>query len=355
MPPDESAEKTEEATPHKRQKAKEKGNVANSKDMTGFFVLCVALFSLFLFFKTMLTYIGELYIYYTEFYAQKDIGLLDIYQIAIISAQYYVMITMPLALIIMIAGVLGNVFQFGFIFSSEPIKPNIGKINPIAGLKRLFSLKVVVDTFKLVFQVSIVFTVAFILLWGFLEELPEVTLFDYFYQLIWLRDKALILVGAILGIFLLFALFDLSFTRHQHNKQLRMTKQEVKDEFKNIDGNPEIKARIRQVQMQMARDRMMSDVGKSDVVITNPTHYAVAILYDKDKIGLPIVTAKGVDFMANQIKALARENGVPIVENRPLARQLYAEVRLGGTIPDKLFKAVAEVLAYVARVNNKQF
>jgi flagellar biosynthetic protein FlhB len=267
--------------------------------------------------------------------------------------KYFLFIFMPIALTILISGLIGSISQTGFLFSIEPIKPKLSKINPMSGLKRIFSLQTFVNGFKMVFQVSIVFTVAFILLWRFLKELPEVTLFDYFYQLIWLRDKAIIIIGAILGVLMVFAIFDFFFTKSQYNKKLKMTKQEVKDEMKNIDGNPEIKARIRQVQMEMAKQRMMNNVQDSDVVITNPTHYAVAILYDPDKYGLPIVSAKGVDLVAGQIKTLARENGIPIIENKPLARQLYAEVKLNDTIPDKLFKAVAEVLSYVASVNNK--
>jgi len=347
------AEKTEEATPHKKQEEKKKGNVANSKDMSGFIVLCISLFTLFLLFPPMLESLVSLYTYYTKFYPAKDINVLDVYQIVVVSIKYFLFIFLPISMTIAISGVIGSITQTGFLFSVEPLMPKLSKINPISGLKRIFSLKTFVDGFKMVFQVSIVFGVAFFLLWGFTKELPEVTLFDYFYQLIWLRDKALIIIASMLGIFMVFATFDFFFTRAQHNKKLKMTKQEVKDEMKNIDGNPEIKARIRQVQMEMVKQRMMNDVPQSDVVITNPTHYAVAILYDYEKYGLPIVSAKGVDELAVQIKTKARESNVPIIENKPLARQLYKDVKIGQTIPQNLFKAVAEVLSYVAEVNNK--
>jgi flagellar biosynthetic protein FlhB len=348
------AEKTEEATEHKKTKEREKGNVSNSKDLSAFIVLVISLFTLFFLFEPMLKSLVELYRYYSTFYSIKEILPLDIYQITMISMKYFLFIFMPIAGTILIAGLIGSISQVGFLFSIEPIRPKLSKINPIAGLKRIFSLQTFVNGFKMVFQVSIVFTVAFILLWQFLKELPEVTLFSYFYQLIWLRDKAIIIIGSILSVFMVFALFDFFFTKSQHNKKMRMTKQEVKDEMKNIDGNPEIKQRIKKVQMEMAQQRMMNNVQDSDVVITNPTHYAVAILYDPDKYGLPIVSAKGTDLLAVQIKDIARENNIPIIENKPLARQLYAQVKLNDTIPENLFKAVAEILSYIATLKNKK-
>jgi flagellar biosynthetic protein FlhB len=201
---------------------------------------------------------------------------------------------------------------------------------------------------------SITFIIAFFVFLGFLKELPEVTTWNYYYQIEWLGDKLIVLIAILLAIFLIFAVIDFAYTRYKHKKDLKMSKQEIKDEMKNTDGNPEIKGRIRRKQMEMSKQRMMSNIPDSDVVITNPTHYAIAIRYDQSKDAAPIVLAKGVDRLAQKIKEIARENSIVIYEDKELARALYKDVEIDSPIPRALYEAVAKVLTFVFEANNKR-
>jgi flagellar biosynthetic protein FlhB len=202
-------------------------------------------------------------------------------------------------------------------------------------------------------KVAIAFGVGFHLFLTWLDEIPKLELFPLMTQIKWLMDKAIVLAFTMIAVFLVFAVIDFAFQKYTYKKSLKMSKQEIKDEMKNAEGNPEIKAKIRQIQMKMASQRMMKEVPKADVVVTNPTHYAVAIRYNSTEDNAPKVVAKGVDHLAQRIKEIARENDVMIVENRPLARQLYAEVEIEEYIPEKLYKAVIEILVMVYKAKGK--
>ncbi len=206
---------------------------------------------------------------------------------------------------------------------------------------------------KVTFKSLTALGVGFIFFLDFIVELPTVALFGLADQLEWLKDKAIIIAFVMLLIIFVFAIIDIVIVRKQYFDGLKMSKQEIKDEMKNMEGDPMIKGKIRQIQMEASRKRMMAEVPNADVVITNPTHYAVAIKYDEKKSHAPIVVAKGMDNIALQIKQIARENNVHIVQNPPLARSLYAEVEIDRVIPESLFAAVAEVLAYVYKMNKK--
>ena len=212
----------------------------------------------------------------------------------------------------------------------------------------------VLESLKITFKSFTAMGIGFMFFWSFIKELPTVALFGLWAQMEWFAHKAIILAAVMLVILFLFALIDLFMTRKHYFDKLKMSMQEIKDEFKSMEGDPHIKAKIRQIQMQAARKRMMSSVPTADVVITNPTHYAVAIKYDETKHNAPVVVAKGVDNIAIQIKKIARENGVHVVQNPPLARSLYKEVEIDHPIPDMLFAAVAEVLAYVYKMGKKR-
>jgi len=214
-------------------------------------------------------------------------------------------------------------------------------------------MKKVIDGMKVTFKSFTTLGVGFVFFFLFIVELPTVALFGLDQQLEWLKDKAIIIAFVMLLIIFVFAIIDVVIVRKQYFDNLKMSKQEIKDEMKNVEGDPMVKGKIRQIQMQAAQKRMMADVPNADVVITNPTHYAVAIKYEEEKSHAPIVVAKGMDNIALQIKKIARENNVHIVQNPPLARSLYAEVELSKPIPEALFGAVAEVLAYVYKMNRK--
>jgi len=345
-------EKTEQPTPKKIEDARKEGNVAKSQDVSGVVTLVVGVVVVIFYMKFLLYKLMDFYVYYVSFFSH-EFTINDIVSLFFKSVIEVFILLAPLAIAIMLAGVIGNVAQFGFLFTTKSIQPKFSKINPISGLKNLFSTKKLFEGVKMTLKVAIAFLVGFKLFIGWLNEIPKIELFDLMTQIKWLADKAIILAFTMIAVFLVFAAIDFAFQKYQYTKSLKMSKQEIKDEMKNSEGNPEIKAKIRQIQMKMAQNRMMGEVPKADVVITNPTHYAVAIKYNRAEDRAPKVVAKGVDHLAQRIKEVARENDVMIIENKPLARQLYAEVEIEEEIPEKLYKAVIEVLVYVYKTKGK--
>lgn len=350
----EDEEKTEEATSKKIEDAKKDGNVPKSQDISGFITLLVAILVLLFMLDFMRAQVISLYEYYQSFIG-VEITLKVVHQIVINTLGRGLLMILPICICVAIAGIFANVMQFGFIFTTKPITPDLNKINPLKGLKNLFSMKKLIESVKIVAKVSAVFSVAFYFFWQFIKELPETIFLSMFAQLGWLKDKMLILVGVMLIVLLVLALIDIFIVRFQYFKDLRMSKQEIKDEYKQMEGDPQVKARIRRAQMEAGRRRMMQQVPQADVVITNPTHYAVALRYDKTRENAPVVLAKGVDVIALQIRKIATENGVQIVENPPLARELYKLCDIDTKIPANLFKAVAEVLSFVYMGDQKKF
>ena len=346
------AEKTEEPTPKKIEDARNEGNVPKSQDTSGVITLFVAILAFVMLFPFMSLHAILLFKYYFSL-----IGLtLDravLIDIAIVTVKEFLLIVMPLAMSVAIAGIVAAVAQFGFLFTTKAITPDLKKLDPIKGMKNLFSVKKIIEGIKITFKSFTTLGVGFVFFFYFILELPTVALFGFADQMNWLREKILIIAFVMLLIIFVFAMIDLVIVRKQYFDGLKMSIQEIKDEMKNMDGDPLIKAKIRQIQMQASRKRMMSEVPNADVVITNPTHYAVALKYDEVKLNAPIVVAKGMDNIALQIKKIARENGVHIVQNPPLARSLYTQVELDRPIPSELFAAVAEVLAYVYKMNKK--
>jgi flagellar biosynthetic protein FlhB len=339
-------EKTEEPTSRKIEKAREEGNVPKSIETAGFVVLFLTIIVLFFYLKYIIFYFEDFFKYFYSFLG-KEITKELAFNILLKGAFYFFVVMFPIFLVAMIAGIIGNVSQFGFLFTTKVLIPKFEKINPIKGLKNLFSTKKLVEGIKITLKVFIAFFVGFEIFTSFFNEIPKLELMDFFNQIRWLEKKVILIVLSMLAVFFVFAIIDLIYQRYTYKKSLRMSKQEIKEEFKQTEGNPEIKAKIRQLQREMAKKRMIAEVPKADVVITNPTHYAIALRYDKTKDEAPRVIAKGVDKVALKIKEIARENDIMIVENPPLARELYKSVEIDETIPPKLYKAVAEILAYV--------
>ena len=344
------AEKTEEPTPKKIEDARKEGNVPKSQDASGVVTLFVAILAVLMLFPFMAKHMFALFSYYFSLIGTPLDKLLMI-DIAIVTIKEFLLMVMPLAAAVAIAGIIGAVAQFGFLFTTKSITPDLKKIDPIKGMKNLFSLKKLLEGVKVTLKSFTTLGVGFIFFFYFIVELPTVALFGLHDQLEWLKDKMMIIAFVMLFIIFVFAIIDIVIVRKQYFDGLKMSKQEIKDEMKNMEGDPLIKSKIRQIQMQASRKRMMAEVPNADVVITNPTHYAVAIKYDEEKAHAPIVLAKGVDNIAMQIKKIARENSVHIVQNPPLARSLYKEVEVDQAIPEALFGAVAEVLAYVYKMN----
>ncbi|NPA65328.1 MAG: flagellar biosynthesis protein FlhB [Epsilonproteobacteria bacterium] len=346
-------EKTEEPTPKKIEDARKKGNVPKSQDVAGIVTLFVAIVVSLM----LLKFISSIIFDSTRYFFTLIGTPLDIYkavELAFVTIKVVFLTVLPIAFAVAIAGIIGNVAQFGFLFTTESLTPDLSKIDPIKGTKNLFSLKKIVDGVKNTFKAFVVLGVGFIFFFQFIKELPHVELLGIADQLAWLGEKMLIIALVMLFVLAVFALADLVITRKRYFDGLKMSKQEIKDEMKNMEGDPLIKAKIRQIQMEASRKRMMSEVPNADVVITNPTHYAVALKYDQEKHAAPVVIAKGADQIALQIKKIARENNVHIVENPPVARALYAEVDIDQPIPEKLFATVAEILAYVYKMERKK-
>lgn len=352
MPDDQ--EKTEEATSKKIEDARKDGNVPKSQDAAAVVTLIVAFIAVLFLIGFVSERIMGLYRYYQSFIG-AELDLRIVQAIATKTIIEIVIMLLPIVVSIMIAGILGNLMQFGFIFTTKPITPDLNKINPIRGMKNLFSLKKLVEALKIILKVAIVFGIAMFFLLSFMTELPRVELFGLGDQLEWFREKAIILAAIVILAFIFIGIIDIFITRFQYFKSLRMSKQEVRDEFKQMEGDPQIKARIRRMQMEASRRRMIQDVASADVVITNPTHYAVALRYDNTKEDAPIVLAKGVDFLALRIKEVAFEHGVYIYEEPALARELYRKCEIGRLIPRELFQAVANVLTFVYTSNRQKF
>ena len=345
-----SDEKTEEPTAKRKKEARDKGQVPKSTELNSAVVLlfgfvCLKSFGIKLYtgMLDIITLTFEVYMYKEDLFTVKGVISLGT-DLAIM----FFTAMLPIFGVMMLAGVISNMMQSGLLFTVETVKPKFSNISPLKGIKQMFSLKQIAEFFtKTIVKVLIVGLVAYQTISNNVHALlntmnltPSAT-GEYIMTTI-------VDLGIRLGMFLLvFAIIDWIVQKRKHKKQLKMTKQEVKEEYKQTEGDPQIKGKIRQKQRQMAMSRMMREVPKADVVITNPTHFAVAIKYDPKEDDAPIVVAKGQDYVALRIKEVARESGVQIVENKALARTLYAAVDIGEAIPEELYQAVAEVLAYV--------
>jgi flagellar biosynthetic protein FlhB len=345
-------DKTEDATPKKIEDARKEGNVPKSQDTAGVITLFIAILALLMLFPYMATKVKDLVRYYFSLVG-THLDKLFMINIAFTTMKEFLLIVLPLAVAVAISGVISAISQFGFLFTTKAIEPKFSKLDPIKGMKNLISVKKIIEGIKVTLKSFFTLGIGFYIFFFFIQELPTVALFGLGDQLQWLRDKAIVIALTMLFIIFVFALIDLVIVRKQYFDGLKMSKQEVKDEMKNMEGDPLIKGKIRQKQMEMASKRMLAEVPNADVVITNPTHFAVAIKYDNQKSSAPIVTAKGQDNLALKIKSIARENNVQIVQNPPLARALYTDVEVDKQIPDELFTAVAEVLAFVYKANQK--
>lgn len=349
-----AGEKTEKATPKKRQDSRKKGQVLKSPDVTSAIVLLSVFVFLFFFASFLRTEIFSFFsMTFTKYMLIEtltiDIAII-IYKDMLLEMA---MILLPIMLVAMVAAVGANFFQFGLLFTTEPLKFDLKKIDPIKGLKRIFSLKAIIELLKSILKISFIGSVTTLILWINLEQVLSLsfkTAWDALSTVGWLTGTMGIGASCVL---LFISILDFFYQKYDYEKNLKMSKQDIKDEHKNSDGDPIIKSRIRQRQREMAMRRMMQEIPTADVIITNPTHFAIALKYDDESMDAPTVVAKGADFVAQKIKIIAKENNVVMVENRPLARSMYDQVEVGQRIPDEFFKAVAEVLAYVYRIKQK--
>ncbi len=352
-------EKTEEATSKKRSDARKEGQVAKSQEvataflfLTSFFILKMTAGSIITGLESIMTDTFELIKDFDEYMVDSTGDKLVTSMFAIYAAKV-ALIVGPVMLAIMAVGIVTNLMQVGWKPTSKVLQPKFSKLNPLKGIKRTFSIMAVVELLKSLVKLGIIGMIVFNTLKDEILIIPQTPFYSLPEAIIYYSNVAYslgITVGfAYLGI----ALADYIFQKWKHNKDLKMSKQEVKDEYKQTEGNPEIKGKIRQKMREASMRRMMQDLPSADVIITNPTHFAVAIRYKHNQDMAPTVVAKGADHVAKKIREAAAENGIEIVENKPLARSLYASVEIGEQIPPELYQSVAEILAFVYKLKNK--
>ncbi|MEQ6375341.1 flagellar biosynthesis protein FlhB [Bacillaceae bacterium S4-13-58] len=348
-----AGEKTEKATPKKRQDSRKKGQVAKSQDIN----TALLLFCMFLLFLVFGHFFGErflnLFKYSYQQYLHLELTPSSVTHIFNEVAIETAITLAPILLISIIAGLAANYLQVGFLLSAEPLKFDLKKIDPIKGAKKIFSVRAIVELVKSLLKISFIGVVTFSVLWLRKDDMlmlsqksPGIAISFLGETMVWMGLASSIIL-------MILAVLDYMYQKYDFEKNIRMSKQDIRDEYKNIEGDPLIKSKIKERQRQMAMRRMMSEVPNADVVITNPTHYAIAIRYDEQKSDAPYVVAKGADYVAQKIKEIARHNQVVMVENRPLARALYDQLDIGQNIPEQFYQAVAEILAYVYRIQKK--
>ena len=354
----EGGEKTEPATDKKLRDARDEGKVAKSKELTAAFDLIV----LFLVLKVFMSFVGEKLLgFFSYIYnrmpdflneTQKDMSSVTVRNFMNDIILQFLLTCLPFFIFGVVVTILVSIVQVGWKVTTKPMAPKIDKFNPINGFKRIFSKDAIFELIKSVLKIGVILYMAYSSIKShqndifILYELP--------------LKRAVALVGDIIIntglkisiVYLIVGIVDYIYNKHKFNEDMKMTKQEVKDEFKNTEGDPAIKGQQRKRMQEASQRRMMQDVPKADVVITNPTHFAVAIKYDADTNQAPVVTAKGQDYVAMKIKEIARDNNIRIVENKPLARMLFHNVELGAEIPPELYQSVAEILAMIYKENH---
>lgn len=346
-------DKTEAPTPRRRHEARQEGQVARSVELSSAIGLLAALLILKFTGPALAARLRGLMIDSLTHFPTKDLTLGDL-------SSYLVRILLdvgtafaPLVIGVAIVGFSATAMQVGLMISGKPLQPKFERLNPIAGIGRMFSARAGVELLKSIAKVAAVGYIVFAFLRDNSAEIAGMMGVDYRQTCSRIGTLTWDLLFRATLVMFVIAAGDYLFQRFQHEKQLRMTKQELKEDIKRTEGDPMVKSRIRQKQREATQRRMMHEVPKADVVITNPTHFAVALRYDADRSPAPVVVAKGRGLVAQKIRQIAQENNVPIVENVTLARSLYASVEIGDQIPADLYQAVAEILAYVYRLSKR--
>jgi flagellar biosynthetic protein FlhB len=352
--PQQSGEKTEKATPKRKRDAREKGQVFKSQELSTALSLIV-IFGIFAIFGGSIVERIKFYLE-TTFSVGKNIP--DVVTKETLSPyflnalKHFLLIVMPIFIGAFISALVFNILQVGFLFAPKALKPKLDKISMVAGFKRLFSMRTVGELFKSIIKISIIGIVAYNEYKVQMDKMPMLMMDNVVSST---QKMVNIIIAVAFKVAIAVAVFtplDFLYQWWKHRKDLMMTKQEVKDEYKLSEGDPQIKGKIKQKQREISSMRMMQAIPDSDVIITNPTHYAIALSYDENKHEAPIVLAKGKDHLARKIKEKAKELDIEMVENRPLAQALYFYCDVGDEVPEDLYQAVAEILAYVYQIKN---
>lgn len=329
-----------ESNTEKRQDTRKKGQVAKSADVN----TAVSLLVVFLSFIAIGPYMRDrllsfLETFYTESLTMK-LSMSNVHTLFIDLLKDTGIILAPIMLVALIAGVISNYMQVGILFSAEVIKPDLKKLSPLKGFKRIYSMRAIVELLKSILKIAVVGFAAFLVLWTHYGEILRLPLLTPEEVLSFVSKLTLWMGLSGAGALMVLAGLDYLYQKFDYEKNIRMSKQDIKDEYKKSEGDPIIKSKIKQRQREMAMRRMMQEVPKADVIITNPTHYAIALKYDEHKMDAPYIIAKGVDHLALKIKQIAKEHDVMTVENRPLARALYDQVEIDQAVPEEFLKSL---------------
>ena len=346
-------ERTEKATSRRRQKAREEGKVTKSMELNAAAMLCLGFLSLYLMGPHLARHTMQIMSYamaHAPQIASADPTYIKVFGDYMLK---FFMILAPVFVVMVVIAFGINVVQVGFKITPKAIELKLDKLNPTSGLKRLVSLRSLVQLVRDTLKLFIVGFVAYKSIAGEFDSfflLPDMSVVQFATILGKLTMMLALKIGAVIFVI---AILDYMYQRYEYEKSIKMSKQDLKDEYKDTDGSPQLKARVRQVQREMARTRMMGAVPTADVVVTNPTHIAVALKYDPSEMDAPFVVAMGERLVAQRIKELAIEHGIPVVEDKPLARALFKMCDIGQVVPANLYKAVAELLAFVYKIKAK--
>ncbi|MBM9616492.1 flagellar biosynthesis protein FlhB [Desulfobulbus rhabdoformis] len=342
-----SGERTESPSAKRRADFRKKGQVAQSREVQNAAMFTLLLLFWFFFAPVFWNNLEKLLASIWKTCGEYDITSSSLMQLSYFLGAGLASLLAPLFLLALVVGFFSTFVQIGWLFTTQPLIPDLTKLDPIKGMGRFFSKRSLVEVIKSLLKVGLIGWVAFKTMQGEFDKALVLSEIPVSGTLLYLAQTAAMVMAKVAGIMIVLAILDYAFVRWEMEEKMKMTKQEQKEETKETEGDPHIKSKIRAIQQQMARSRMMAAVPEADVVITNPTHYAVAIQYESGKMEAPIVLAKGQDMVATKIREIARENDVPLVENPPVARLLHSKVEVGHAIPEEMFKAVAEILAYV--------
>lgn len=346
-----SDDKTEEATPKKKTDSRKKGQIARSKDVSVAITMVTCTIVISALWDMLIKGFKEVMIYFLKFPMLESFNNATLFNIITTSVLKIAMILLPIVLPIMIAGIVASLLQTGFMVTGEGLKPSFGKLNPMSGFKNMFSKKSFVELIKNIIVITIVSFIAYKYMKKNYQSILGIS--NLYLPSLGVEIKKLIvgIFTQISIVLVVIAAIDYFFQFRMHNKDLKMTKQEIKEEYKQSEGDPQLKGKIKQKQREMSQRRMMQSVADATVVITNPTHLAIALKYEEgSNMEAPKVVAKGADYAAIKIKGIAKENDIPIVENKPLARLMYERVEIDEDIPQDLYQGVAEILAVVMKL-----
>ncbi len=349
---DSDSEKTEEATQARRDDFRKRGQVAHSKELASALILISAATMAVVLGRFFLKELFEVFNYALGPDMVSAIRSGDLFSAAKFASLKFTVLVLPVLGISLLLGIGSSILQTGFLTVEDALSPKFDKINPLEGLKRVFSLRNVAESIKALLKLSFIAFLTYLILKGEFHQIPYLSQYSIQEMLTYMGRVLFKLLFGIGMAMTVLTVADYFYQRWDLNQKMMMTKQEVKEEHKSREGDPMIRARIRRIQREMSNRRMMDKIPKADVIITNPTHIAVALKYDQN-LPAPQLVAKGADLIAEKIKEIARTHNIPIIENKPLARTIYKTMKLGQVIPKELFVAVAEVLSYVYRLRKR--